>query len=141
MEIKTIIINTNIYPLRAVLSAAYVFLGDYYFFLNQLEPGKIKIDIKSKEEGGSLDKIEGEFNNEIINVSLRLKVFEENREVREAIVKVALDGIGKNNLCERKHSYKKDSEDISKTCEDASHIEAEKSKGSNFVNNGEKDGN
>jgi len=145
---KTITIDTNIYSLRAVLSTAYVFLNDYYIFLNQPEQGKIKIDIKPKEEGISLDKIEGEFNNEIINASLRLKVFEENRNVREMIVNVALNGIDKNNLCTDKPSCQSDPEGISKRWEDTfsnTHIAVEKSKGvsfsANFVNNEKKDGN
>lgn len=144
---KTIIIDTNIYSLRAVLSAAYVFLSDYYIFLNQLEPGKIKIDIKPKEEGTSLDKIEGEFNNEIINADLRLKVFEENRNVREMIVNIALNGIDKNN-CVDGPSCQSDPEGISKRWEDTlsnTHIAIEKSKdvsfSANFVNNEKKDGN
>ncbi|MFA6912947.1 MAG: His-Xaa-Ser system protein HxsD [Proteiniphilum sp.] len=92
---KTIIIDTNIYSLREILSTSYVFLNEYYIFLNQPEEGKIKIDIKPKEDGANMEKIEGEFNNELINVSLRVRVFEENKNVREMIINIALNGIEK----------------------------------------------
>jgi len=147
METKTITIDTNIYSLREVLSTAYVFLDKYYIFLNQPEEGKIKIEIKSKENDIDLDKIEGEFNNELINASLRVRVFEENRNVREMIVNIALNGVDKNASRERP-SCRKDAEDISKRWEDTvsnPHIAVEKSKGmnfsANFMNNEKKDGN
>ncbi|MDD4411705.1 MAG: His-Xaa-Ser system protein HxsD [Bacilli bacterium] len=148
METKTITIDTNIYSLRAVLSAAYVFLNDYYFFLNQPEEGKIKIDIKGKNVNVNLNKIEGEFNNELINVGLRQKVFEENRKVREMIVNIALNGIDKNSVVEERPFCQNDPDGISKRWEDSvsnTHIAIEKPKGvnfsANFVKNKEKNGN
>ncbi|MDD3940515.1 MAG: hypothetical protein PHF68_03045, partial [Candidatus ainarchaeum sp.] len=96
------------------------------------EKGKIKIDIKAKEDDIDLDKIEGEFNNELINASLRVRVFEENRNVREMIVNIALNGIDKN---QEKLSYQKDSEGICKKWEDSisnTHIALEKPKNVSF---------
>ena len=146
METKTITIDTNIYSLREVLSTAYVFLDKYYIFLNQPEEGKIKIDIKSKESDIDLDKIEGEFNNELINASLRVRVFEENRNVREMIINIALNGIDKNATCERP-SCQNDPEGISKKWEDSAsntHIAIDKPKNvsfsAHFPNNDKKNG-
>lgn len=140
METKTIIIDTNIYSLREVLSTAYVFLNEYYIFLNQPEEGKIKIDIKPKEDSINMEKIEGEFNNELINVSLRVKVLEENRNVREMIINIALNGIEKKpeEECCQKIFLQNDPEGISKVwTEDAikTHLAIERTKNNNFSKN------
>ena len=87
---KIIKIDTNIYSLRAIFSTAYIFLDNYYIFLEDFDDDKIQIKIKSKKEGEDLEKIVDEFKNELINASLRLKILEENKKIREMIVSSAL---------------------------------------------------
>jgi len=89
---ETIILDTNIYSLRSILSATFVFLDDYYIFLDQAEEGKIAVQIKSKEKEADLKKAVDDFKNELINTSLRLKISKENKKIREAIVSSALYG-------------------------------------------------
>ena len=89
---QTIIVDTKIYSLRAIFSTAYVFLDNYYIFLEDFDDDKIQIKIKSKKEGEDLEKIVDEFKNELINASLRLKISEENKKIRETIVTSALFG-------------------------------------------------
>ncbi|MDD2227353.1 MAG: His-Xaa-Ser system protein HxsD [Clostridia bacterium] len=89
---ETIIVDTKIYSLRAIFSTAYVFLDNYYIFLEGLEDDKIQIRIKSKKENEELEKIIDEFKNELINASLRLRISEENKKIREVIVTSALYG-------------------------------------------------
>ncbi|MDD4661792.1 MAG: His-Xaa-Ser system protein HxsD [Candidatus Pacebacteria bacterium] len=90
MEIITI--DTKVYSLRAIFGTAYVFLDNYYIFLDNFEDGKIQVKIKSKKENEDLEKIIDEFKNELINASLRLKISEENKKIREIIVTSALYG-------------------------------------------------
>ena len=87
---KIIKIDTNIYSLRAIFSTAYIFLDNYYIFLEDFDDDKIQIKIKSKKENEDLEKIIDEFKNELINASLRLKISEENKKIREMIVSSAL---------------------------------------------------
>jgi len=89
---QTIIVDTKIYSLRAIFSTAYVFLDNYYIFLEGFDNDKIQIKIKSKKENEDLEKIIDEFKNELINASLRLKISEENKKIREIIVTSALYG-------------------------------------------------
>lgn len=87
---QTIIVDTKIYSLRAIFSTAYIFLDNCYIFLEDFDDDKIQIKIKSKKEGEDLEKIVDEFKNELINASLRLKISEENKKIREMIVSSAL---------------------------------------------------
>ncbi|MDD2227341.1 MAG: hypothetical protein PHH71_02010, partial [Clostridia bacterium] len=104
------------------------------------EKGKIKIDIKAKEDDIDLDKIEGEFNNELINASLRVRVFEENKDIREMIINIALNGIEKkqeDNSCQ-KIFLENDPEGISKIWIDNianTHLAIKKTKDNNFSKN------
>ena len=95
MEI--IIIDKNIYSLKAIFSAAYIFLEDFYIFLEEDEKGKILVQIKGKDEGQDLKKVVDEFKNELINAGLRLKVSEDNKKIREMIVSTALYGRIRNS--------------------------------------------
>ncbi|MFA7141764.1 MAG: His-Xaa-Ser system protein HxsD [Candidatus Paceibacterota bacterium] len=89
---RTITLDTNIYSLRSILSTSFVFLDDYYIFLDQTDKEKITVQIKSKEKNGDLEKAVNEFKNELISTNLRLKISEENRKIRELIVSSALYG-------------------------------------------------
>lgn len=112
---ETIIVDKNIYSLRSIFSTAYIFLDDFYIFLDQLEDNKITIKIKSKKEGVDLKKIVDDFKNELINCSLRLKISEENRKIREMIVSSALYG----RIEQTNKKIINDTEGICKTWEEA----------------------
>lgn len=85
-------INLNIYPLEAIYGAAYVFVDKVYIFLDSLTEGKVEITFRSKNEDEveMLEKIEGEFMNELLNYTLRLKLSESNKKIREYVVEQAL---------------------------------------------------
>jgi His-Xaa-Ser system protein HxsD len=89
---KTITVDTNIYSLRSIFSTAYIFLDDFYIFLDQPQENKVTIEIKSKDLNCDLDEAVGRFKNELINTSLRLKISEDNKKIRELIVSSALYG-------------------------------------------------
>ena len=87
---KTITVDTNIYSLRSIFSTAYIFLDDFYIFLDQPQENKVTIEIKSKDLNCDLDEAVGRFKNELINTSFRLKISEDNKKIRELIVSSAL---------------------------------------------------
>ncbi|MDD3084972.1 MAG: His-Xaa-Ser system protein HxsD [Candidatus ainarchaeum sp.] len=89
---ETIIVDKNIYPLKALFSVAYIFLEDFYIFLEENESGKILVRIKGKDAGQDVKKAVDEFKNELINAGLRLKISEDNKKIREMIVSAALYG-------------------------------------------------
>jgi hypothetical protein len=101
-------INTKIYPLAAIYQAAYFFLDKVYVFLDGEPKKEIKVlmKLKSASDDGSprlgsgqaltkttlaeLEKIAGEFYNELLNQLLREKVNATNAKIREYIVAQAL---------------------------------------------------
>ena len=85
-------VDLNIYPLEAIYGAAYVFVDKVYIFLDSLAEGKVEITFRSKDENEveALEKIEGEFMNELLNYTLRLKLSESNKKIREYVVEQAL---------------------------------------------------
>lgn len=85
-------LNPEIYPLEAVYGACYVFIDRAYLFLEGNPEKEIKVFIKGKEGLNSkkLEKIAGEFKNEILNYTLRLSIAKNTRKIRETIVERAL---------------------------------------------------
>lgn len=85
-------VDLNIYPLEAIYGAAYVFVDKVYIFLDSLAEGKVEITFRAKDENEveALEKIEGEFMNELLNYTLRLKLSESNKKIREYVVEQAL---------------------------------------------------
>jgi len=110
-----VIVDLNIYPLEAIYGAAYVFVDKAYIFLDSKEEEKVEINFRAKEgtDFSTLEKIEGEFMNELLNYTLRLKLSETNKKIREYVVEQALfsalgreEGILKNN--EEKFEFEDD---------------------------------
>src|SRR4030043_521272 len=95
-------INTKIYSLTAICQAAYFFLDKVYVFLDGEPKKEVKVimKLKSASDDGStkltmtssaeLEKIAGEFYNELLNQLLREKVNATNAKIREYIVSQAL---------------------------------------------------
>jgi len=84
-------LDLRVYPLEAIYLAAYSLLDRFYIFLDSSSPQKVKVSLKVK--GGSSSQkgdSRGEFYNELLNASLRLKVAKLGKKVREAIIGQAL---------------------------------------------------
>lgn len=92
MENQKIIINLKAYPLEAIYGAAYVFIDRAYIFLDYSSDDKIEINFRAKEGADTevFEKLKGEFLNELLNYSLRLKIAEHNQKLREFVVSQAL---------------------------------------------------
>lgn len=82
-------INPKLYPLETVYSAAYVFLDRAYILLDGDPKKEIIVKLRSKT-GEDLEKLEGEFFNELINYSDYQKRAEQTKKIREVLLQRAL---------------------------------------------------
>jgi len=86
-----LLIDTKIFQKDIVLKAAYNFLDKGYFFF-RLDTDK-NIILQFTPKDGIKEKPEyiiWEFSDELLNVYLRSKIEEDNKEIREAIIGTAL---------------------------------------------------
>ncbi len=92
MPSKVISLNPKIYPLEAIYGACYVFIDRAYLFLDGDPKEEVKVYIKGKSNLSpkKLEALAGEFENELLNYTLRLALAKNTRKVRETIVEKAL---------------------------------------------------
>lgn len=81
-------VNKELYPLKAIYRAAYLFTDKYYIGLDQTEETYI-IKFSGKEKTCDYDDV-GAFQNELLNQNLKLALSNDTREIRELIVTRAL---------------------------------------------------
>lgn len=81
-------VNKELYPLRAIYRAAYLFTDKYYIGLDQKEEVYI-IKFSAKDRKCDYDDV-GNFQNELLNQSLKSVLSDNTREIRELIVTRAL---------------------------------------------------
>ncbi|MCX5712232.1 MAG: His-Xaa-Ser system protein HxsD [Candidatus Omnitrophica bacterium] len=81
-----ITLDTKIYPLEAILNAAYNFIDRAYVFLDE-EPkaGKIRVLLNGKKKLIAKQEaaLKGEFMNDLLNSVLRLNVSRNNKKITE----------------------------------------------------------
>lgn len=99
--IKNIInikLDTSVYPLEAIYSAAYVFLDKVYIYLDSADSGKnINVNLKSKNNK-DIESLKGEFLNELLHSVHRMHIYKNNKKIREYIVERALfSSVDENN--------------------------------------------
>ena len=85
----TISLNTEIYPLDVIYSAAYVFIDKAYVFLDGNPEEEILVTLTAKE-GGDILKIEGDFKNELLHYSNYRQNVIDSKDVRTIIMQKAL---------------------------------------------------
>ena len=85
-------LNPKIYPLEAIYGTCYVFVDRAYLFLDGNPNKEVKVFLKGKKELNlkELEKLAGEFKNELLNYSLRLSIAKNTKKIRETIVERAL---------------------------------------------------
>ena len=96
--------NLKDYPLEALCGAAYVFLDRAYIFLDSKTKGIIEVSLKGKKQlvKEQLEKIKGEFLNELFNYTIRIKMTKSNQKIREFIIGQALvSAVGNNNIIQK----------------------------------------
>ncbi|OGR95576.1 MAG: His-Xaa-Ser system protein HxsD [Elusimicrobia bacterium GWF2_62_30] len=87
-------LNLDTYSLESVYQAAYSMLDKLYFYFDKRNAKTLMVEIKSKENlpMPALEKLKGEFLNELLNSELRVSVAKRTRKVREALIAQALIG-------------------------------------------------
>lgn len=82
-------VNPKVYPLDVVYSAAYVFLGRAYVLLDGNPKKEILVKLKPKKKG-DLEKMGGEFFNELINYADYRERAKQTKKIREMIMQRVL---------------------------------------------------
>ena len=82
-------INPKLYALETVYSAAYVFLDRAYILLDGDPEKEILVKLKPKQNE-DLDKLGGEFLNELINYADYRERSKQTKEIREMLLQRAL---------------------------------------------------
>ena len=80
------------YTQEGAYQAAYAMLDRLYFYFDKKDAKTLLVEIKPKGSGVSLEKLKGEFLNELLNSELRVLVAKRTRKVREALIAQALIG-------------------------------------------------
>lgn len=110
-------IDLSVYPLEAVYGTAYVFIDKAYLFLSSKSSKKIEVFLKGKKKLSQKQQsnLVGEFLNELLNYTLRVKVAKNNKRIREYIIEQALvsavggaESLKEGNESERSKGYEDD---------------------------------
>lgn len=85
-------INKNIYPLNIVMKTAYIFTGDFYLFFDYFNEDYLEVRLSAKLNMPHSELVNktGEFNNELLNQSLRFDIQEKTKNLRQLILGRAL---------------------------------------------------
>ena len=74
----------SLIPLDAVYGAAYLFVDRCWVFLTRPADAEVGVHLKPKPDGESdLDALAGEFANDLLNQSLRVRIGESTASLRE----------------------------------------------------------
>ncbi len=85
-------INLQDYPIGAVYGTSYVFIDRAYLFLDSRASKKIEVSLRGKKKltKKQLEKLKGEFLNELLNYTVRINIAKSNRKLREFIISQAI---------------------------------------------------
>ena len=86
-------LRTKIYPPEIIYKTCYVFIDRMYIYLDDPKKGEIQVRLKGKKDlnAKDLEKLKGEFSNELLNTILRESVAKRNQKVLEYIVGGAIN--------------------------------------------------
>lgn len=78
-------LDESLYPRDAIYGAAYLFVDRCFLFLTRPADDKVEVRLKPKEEtdAAALEKLAGEFANELLNQVVRIRVGESTAQIRE----------------------------------------------------------
>lgn len=82
-------VDLGVYSMDTIQRAAYQFSNRYSVEIRQ-RSGKVTVVLKPMDSKQSLATAEMEFRNALNDFSIRIRVAEETKEIREAIVRTAL---------------------------------------------------
>lgn len=82
-------VDRRVYPDEALFRACYVFTDRCYLFLERDGADYIVVRFRRRHDTLDLQRIVGEFGNDLINQCLRVTLSRETREIRQLIVQRA----------------------------------------------------
>lgn len=87
------LLNTKIYSRGIIYKTCYVFIDRMYIYLDNPKKDEILVFLKGKKElkKQELEKLKGEFSNELLNTILRENLTKQNQKVLEYIVGGAIN--------------------------------------------------
>lgn len=88
-------IDEDLYAADAIYSASYLFIDRCYVFLARPTDRKVRVRLRAKEPGPSMDVLEalaGEFANELLNSQLRVRIGRATAGIREQYMARAFFG-------------------------------------------------
>ncbi|MCF7888079.1 MAG: hypothetical protein K9L76_02245 [Candidatus Omnitrophica bacterium] len=83
-------VNSSVYPLTTIYSAGYIFLDKAYIYLDKETKNKIAVFIYPKKKSQNLDKIAGEFYNELLNYAHYYTSLKANADAVKMLMQRAL---------------------------------------------------
>lgn len=85
-------LNLDNYSLEGIYQAAYTLIDRLYFYFDKKTAKVLTVEIKAKDGSAApaLEKLKGEFLNELLNSELRMLVAKRTKKVREALIAQAL---------------------------------------------------
>lgn len=98
-------VDKKLYPVRALLKAAYRFIDQCYIHLSEREDAWM-ISVTRKEPDKALSTIMSEFENELILQSVRLSIYQQTYAVREMLFARAVSSsmmVGNRRECSDYH--------------------------------------
>lgn len=116
----TFLVDTKIYLKDVIYKACYVFIDRMYIFLNTSGKGDtIEVTLKGKKTltRKNIERLEGEFMNELLNCLVRENISKRNQKVLEQIVGGAMgSALGINDISG--DEYRQDNENEERIGED-----------------------
>ena len=81
----TFTVEESLYPIDAIYGAAYLFIDRCHIFLSRPKDEFVSVHLSLKPEQEALSKqaLSGEFCNELLNQTLRVKIGESTAKIRE----------------------------------------------------------
>ena len=86
-------INTEVYPVRVILGACYIFIDKAYIYLDQAAGSRFKVLMRSKHDKVLAKQMAGEFLNELLNQRLQQEIDRETGRIRELLVAQAFSDV------------------------------------------------
>lgn len=82
-------VDRRVYPDEALFRTCYVFTDRCYLFLERDGADHITIRFRRRQDNADLQRVIGEFGNDLINQCLRITLGRETRDIRQLIVQRA----------------------------------------------------
>lgn len=107
-------INLKVYPANVILKAGYIFVDKCFIYVDQKEKDRFIVHLKTKNPNYKINKIVGEFLNELLNQRLQDEVNKETGRIRELLTAQAFSEVKiLNDESSKVLSYKNDPLNIS----------------------------